>query len=426
MKTSKQLAIIIAIILIALLSSTKVFAGYVSTEKNKNTVKYETVIHLTNSKTLENEAGKSYIKVTSMEELKNQFKDNSIILIENDMIENIDSEWMKTVLNEKNTTVLIGYENLKTEVAKRNSEINISKLAQNYNENTEKVSNFSENGYYRVAFENEELRYGEFLVKAKSVEKLLEYVNVNLGRVELTDRTNEVLTIIDEPIEARTATNHLIRFYWADSTVDNKIYREAIPFQEYKRIDLYKGEIVYELGGEYHYGYTSGGDEYNYYFTKVHGLNMYGQYIDGYMIVSAGCIHPDGDGWWGQDYGFNQARPLWEIVNRGLNSGSTEAPNHFAIRTVNGVNYYGIRVRTTTSLYNGSGSYIQSAPVGSWVWTTTKQNMCGASNHHYMSINGYSSSKTGAITTFSATTFVDAGFNTNTPLNYKITTRWWS
>ena len=41
------------------------------------------------------------------------------------------------------------------------------------------------------------------------------------------------------------------------------------------------------------------------------------------------------------------------------------------------------------------------------------------------SINGYSSSKNSTMTVFNATTFVDAGFNTNTPLNYKITTRWW-
>lgn len=425
----KKLRLITAIVLvlIELLSCTSVFAGYENKVANNYTTEsmYDTIIHMSDSKELSATDGRIYEKVSTMKDLKNRFKDNSIILIENNMIENIDFEWVKNILKDNDIIVLLGYENLNNEVTRRTKTIDFSELKSKYTSEIEE-NIFLEKGYYRILLDNEKLIFGQFLIKARNAERLLEDVNVSTGRKKVTNKTNDSTTLIEEAPNSRTATNHLLRFYWADSTVDNKIYSQPNAGDEYIRIHLYKGEVVYELGGEWEYNFWSGSDYYVWTFTQVHGLNVYGNYITGYMVVDKSCLHPDGDGWVGYNYGFNQSKPLYSVIQTALNSGSTEAPNHMCIRTVNGVIYYGTRVRTATSLYNGSGAFIQSAPVDSWVWSTSTQNMCGASNHHYMSIKGYSASKYGAMTTFSSTTFVNAGFNTNTPLNYKITTRWWT
>jgi len=426
MKRLKVIALIVTS-LIVLLSSTNVFAGY-QEEQDTKIVMYDSLIHLTNSNALDNTDGKNYQKVSSMNELKNQFRDNSIILIENNMKESLDLKWLKEILKENNIIVLFGYENLITESAKKETTVNFNDFSREYINKTEKMNKFLNEGYYKVILEDDNLVYGKFLVKTKNLERLLEYVNVNEGKKEITNRTNEKLTTIEETIESRTATNHLIRFYWADNKVHNKIYSEPIDSESYHRIHLYKGEIIYELGGSYEYSYSDAYNAYTCTFTKVHGLNENSQYITGYMVVDRSCEHLyETDGWFNTDYGFNQSIPLYQVVQRGLNSGSTNAPTHFATRVVNGIIYYGVRVRTATNIYNGSGNFLRSAPVGSWVWTMNGvQNMCGASNHHYMSIHGYSDSKTGTMTQFGSTTFVDAGFKTNTPLNYKITTRWWA
>lgn len=416
---------LMVIILAVLISNTNVLAGY-TTEQNAKTAMYDNVIHFTDSCELVNTEETKYLKVHSMNDLKNNFRNNSVVLIENDMTEKLDFEWIKKILKENNVIVLVGYNDLTEEISKHENRIDLQDINNTYARNSEKLNRFINNGYYKVTLDNQNLAYGNFLVKAHNVDQLLEYVNVNEGKLEITNKKDEKTSIIEDVIETRTATNHPIRFYWADNTIDNKIYSQPIGTEEYIRIHLYKGEIIYELGGDYEYTYSTSSTRYLWSFTKVHGLNMYGQYITGYMVKSKCGEHLyEADGWFSMDYGFNQSLPLWKVIDRGLKSGSTVAPDHFATRIVNGTTYYGTRIRTATALYNGSGTYIQSAPVGSWVWTSESQNMCGASNHHYMSINGYSSSKNSTMTVFNATTFVDAGFNTNTPLNYKITTRWW-
>lgn len=126
-----------------------------------------------------------------------------------------------------------------------------------------------------------------------------------------------------------------------------------------------------------------------------------------------------GDGFWSDQYGFTLSKPLWRLI-----SSDSDGVNIYT-RTQNGVTYYGTKMKISSSLYDSAGSHLRFMSAGNWVWVTDQQNVCGASNHHYMTIKGYSDSMTSTINVCTSTTFVDAGFNRSNPANYRISTRWW-
>lgn len=245
MKISKLVVTIIAIIVIELLSFTKVLAEYKTTSVSNSTVQYNAIIHLTNSKELENEEGRKYIKVTSMDDLKKKFVDNSIIMIENDMIEKIDTNWIKNVLKEKNTTLLIGYEDLATEVEKSNSVINISELANKYIEEKSKLTMFAENSYYKVRVEyNDNLVYGQFLIKAKDVERLLKDVNESEGRQEIAKEENTAVDNLQKQ-EQQQATK---LDFFRDKAKDNLVIKYIVNIMQILNMN-YTDKPVVDMDG---------------------------------------------------------------------------------------------------------------------------------------------------------------------------------
>lgn len=135
-------------------------------------------------------------------------------------------------------------------------------------------------------------------------------------------------------------------------------------------------------------------------------------YQTGYMIYAI----DNGDEWW--HGGFMLCYTLDSFIDQNRSSYSS----YVTRRSVNGQYYYGIKARASSALYNSSGSQIRTTSSNDWLWVTGP-NYCGSSNHHYMTVQGYSTSKTGTITTYSSTTFFNAKFNNSHPNNYAIWTR---
>lgn len=80
----------------------------------------------------------------------------------------------------------------------------------------------------------------------------------------------------------------------------------------------------------------------------------------------------------------------------------------------------GCTIQLSTNLYNSSGTLITSLPIGSVVWfkDDSEYGYAGYSNPHYCAISGYT--KNGTYHSCSATTFVNAGFNTGNPSSYRL------
>ena len=162
---------LMVIILAVLISNTNVLAGY-TTEQNAKTAMYDIVIHFTDSCELVNTEETKYLKVHSMNDLKNNFRNNSVVLIENDMTEKLDFEWIKKILKENNVIVLVGYNDLTEEISKHENRIDLQDINNTYARNSEKLNRFINNGYYKVTLDNQNLAYGNFLVKAHNVDQL--------------------------------------------------------------------------------------------------------------------------------------------------------------------------------------------------------------------------------------------------------------
>lgn len=417
MKKIRVLFTTLVAIIVLLSLKTSSYAGYTDVDVSENEM-YNRIIHFTDENKLNNEQNEDYLIISQMKDIKNINTKNAIIIVDSKKKGEIDLNWVKEVLSNTNALVFFGYDNLECEVDNNNGRINMALLEEHYKNAYNKISKFEKNGYFKVIYDNNQLSYGGMVMKSTDATKMLKNINISEGKLKTNNIDSKIVTKEIEPAP-KTANNHYIRFYWSSSTDKNKIY-ESVNRNGNILVNLYKGEIVYELGGEYEQQYEDYGWLFTYTFTKVHGISSSGSYVTGYMIIDGmGYCYADGDGWWSDQYGFNLSKPLWNII-----SSENDGTNVY-VRTQNSTTYYGTKIKSTTSIYNSSGSYLTTLYAGNWVWMTASQNMCGASNHHYMTIKGYSTSASGTINTYSSTTFVNAGFNTSNPANYKISTRWW-
>lgn len=80
----------------------------------------------------------------------------------------------------------------------------------------------------------------------------------------------------------------------------------------------------------------------------------------------------------------------------------------------------GYSVRSSTSLYNSSGTAILLIPADSTVWVTEECGSAGYRYPYYFTISGYTVN--GVYNSCTQTTFVNAGFNTGKPDTYKVYT----
>ena len=84
----------------------------------------------------------------------------------------------------------------------------------------------------------------------------------------------------------------------------------------------------------------------------------------------------------------------------------------------------GYKMATSSSLYNGSGTATTSISSYTRVWFNSDAGTAGATKPYLVTISGYSTYANNKWTyhSISATTFVDAGFNTGKVSTYKMNT----
>lgn len=294
MKKLKFIGTIIFMLMLSLLFISTSFAGYAEVNTRNTEEVYNKIIHFTHDSTLTNTENENYIIATNFNDVQNNTTDYSVLLLDTDAMEEVDFDWIKSALQNNNIVVLVEYEDLQSEMTQKSTIINKTKLMESYNKNSTKLRNFQRDGYYKISLEANKLSYDNCIIKATNTTKLLRNVNMYLGKTYTGEIYNEKITTVTEASDiTRTAVNHPLRFYWSSRTDVNKIY-ESVNKNGNILVNLYKGEVVYELGGEYIQSWTDEyGTKWTYWFTKVHGLTNTGSYTTGYMIVDGTNLHTD-------------------------------------------------------------------------------------------------------------------------------------
>ncbi len=409
--------IVLAISILINCISNVVFAGY---EENDTVA----AIALNETDTTE--------KLTNIVNYSNNIQENeninnqTIIIIPFNEIEYANFNTIKQLMLEKNASVLMGYttfSQLLTKISNYNINVDIQAIAEMLEDEYEFVNQYNNNGFIDLRIEDDnQLYFGGFFTKAQDNEIILKNYNMYKG-YESYDIVEGSEQIIEIPTAYSTPGNYELRFYWSSSTSYNKIYASASTSSSVL-VNLYRSEMIQNLVTESSrtYNDSSGGTYYEN-FVKVQANNSSGTLVTGYYLRHKTYNPNNGDeGWGGDDNWYNYCYTLNRLLQSAYNNDYQSARTGGHVFYNNG--YYGVRIKNATSIYNSSGTYLRSAPVGSAVWVSGS-NKCGYSNPQYMSINAYSSSGSGSLTTYSSTTFVDAGLLTSNPANYNIDVRWW-
>lgn len=367
-------------------------------------------------KELEN---KSIVTVTSFEALLKAFNDSqhAAIIVDKNAVSLIDVKSFQELMVQYKPVVLLGYSEVKN-----GSGIERSLTFEFTGGDAVRFNGFSAVVVNKGAIS----QFGAFSRSGRSLDELLGFINrINQemakgGYFEDNSYQNEVyvennseeqavqsepLNIPDENSSVKTAGNHLIKVFDSTSTSRNKVYGSRSTSNIVS--NLYYGEVI--MDRESSSTTTSNGTTTYWNMVEYYDGSSY---QTGYMIYAI----DNGDEWW--HGGFMLCYTLDSFIDQNRSSYSS----YVTRRSVNGQYYYGIKARASSALYNSSGSQIRTTSSNDWLWVTGP-NYCGSSNHHYMTVQGYSTSKTGTITTYSSTTFFNAKFNNSHPNNYAIWTR---
>lgn len=391
--------------------SNRVFAGYDESMENKKIEKnllYTEVVEYSE-------------KIKDDNILDNQ----TIIKIPYDEIKNVDLDFLKLIMDKKGVGILVEYTTFEELLnATNNVKIDLQSIREMLDRENEFIGQYDNNGYIDLRLEDDnQLYFGGFFTKAQKNDVLLKNYNMFKGNIvyEMAEGTEKIKEKSNKG--TKSLGNYELRFYWSSSTSYNKVYQSASTSSSII-VNLYRSEMLQNLVTESERTYNdSYGGTYYENFVKVQANNSSGNITQGWYLRHRTYNPNNGDeGWGGDDNWYNYCKTLRDMLQSAYNSNYQSAQTGGHVYYSNG--YYGVRIKTATSRYNSSGSYIGSAPVNSIVWVNNS-NMCGYSHPEYMSIHGYSASSGSSMTTYGSTTFVDAGLLTSNPSNYRIDVRWW-
>ena len=378
---------------------------------------------LDNAKSTEDKSFNQVVEYNNVNTQRTNINSKTIILINSTEINNVNWENVKSTISNSGATVFLEYstfENLLTKEDEIN--VDLSSLQEIFENNYDYISKFNKNGYISLALENNDLVFGGFFTTSKDENNILNNYNIYKGYIQPTaDEGTEKVT---ETLQSRASQgNYDLYFYWNSNTDYNKIYSIPNASSQYIAVSLYYGEMLQDLGTLHERSYTANGYQYTETFRKVQANTSGGSLVTGYFLkYSTGYNPTTGDGFGGNDEFGTRCKTLPNLIQSAYNNNTNLARTDGHMFYRNGM--YGIKIKKNTAIYNSSGGKIKDISAGSVVWVN-ETTRCGYSHPEYMTINGWSSSSTGTIETYSSTTFVDAGLLIAHPKDYKIDTRWW-
>ncbi len=362
------------------------------------------------------EDNKNFQVVSSFEALLKAFYENpdAAIIIDKNAVPLIDEKVLQGLMTQYNPVILVGYCELSDGVI-----IGQQKISQFIGGDSVRC-----NGFSAMVVNNGRIsQAGAFTRSNRTFNELIGFVN-RVNQLEVAggylDNPFQSETILNNPEESMaselsdmntgdpsvsSAGNHLIRIYDSTDTNRNKVYGSRDTSNIVS--NLYRGEAIMDMQSQSIT--TSGGTTIT--WNKVEYYNG-SSYQTGYMIYSI----DNGDEWWAGGF-------LWcSTMEQFIEDHRSNYSSYLARRNANGKNYYGIKARASSAIYSSNNQLITNTSSSDWLWVTG-QNYCGSTYHNYMTIQGYSTSKTGTITDYSSTTFFNAKFNNSNPTNYAIWTR---
>lgn len=409
---NKKVIMFFSIFVFIILCCSITNAGYIENNSENEKKILTSVVYLNNF-----ESEKTNLTAT------NTRNDNQLFVVDQNLLQTDNVDNLKNLLS-NGSPVLVKYtDRITLKDTYKNINIDFSNISDDIIVNNEEITEYNQDGYMNLELGNDgKIISGGFYTTANTDENLLRNYNMYKGNLELNakEETEQVIQI--EP-KAYTTGNYKLRFYWSDSTEDNKVYT-TYDREGYILNNLYRGEALQDKESlsvhiiEPEWGGVMR-DEYH----RVQVLDVNGNFTEGFYPGVRIYTPPPGDeGWVTQDVFYSNCIFLYQLIKDAYDTDYRGARTNGYVARAGA--YYGIRIKGLTTVYDTNGTLIGALHAGDYVWTITSATKCGI-NPARMTVKAYSDSINGTINRYPQDTFINAQLDQVNPINYKITTRWW-